>query len=84
MKPKRKKNIVIGCIYKHPKVSIKEFLNDYLEPLLIKLSFEEKEVILMGNFNINLLNCNTDTYTSDYIDTLYAPHSTPQSIPLQE
>ena len=26
----KKKNTVIGCIYKHPKVPIKEFLNDYL------------------------------------------------------
>ena len=55
----KKKNAVIGCIYKHPKVPVKEFLNDYLQPLLIKLSFEKKEVILMGDFNINL-NCNTN------------------------
>ena len=26
----------------------------------------------MGDFNINLLNCNTDKDTSDYIDTLYS------------
>ena len=38
----KKKNFVIGCIYKHPKVPVKEFLNDYLQPLLIKLSFEKK------------------------------------------
>ena len=31
----KKKNTVIGCIYKHRKVPIKEFLNDYLQPLLI-------------------------------------------------
>ena len=68
----KKKNTVIGCIYKHPKVPVKEFLNDYLQPLLIKLSFEKKEVILMGDFNINFLNCNTDKDTSDYIDTLYS------------
>ena len=56
----KKKNIVTGCIYKHPEVPVKEFLNDCLQPLLIKLSFEKKEVILMRDFNINLLNCNTD------------------------
>ena len=26
----------------------------------------------MGDFNINLLNCNTDKDTSDYIDTFYS------------
>ena len=40
----KKKNTVIGCIYKHPKVPVKEFLNDYLQPLLIKLSFEKKKL----------------------------------------
>ena len=38
----KKKNTVIGCTYKYPKVPIKEFLNDYLQLLPIKLSFEKK------------------------------------------
>ena len=46
--------------------------NDFLEPLLEKLSFEKKEVILMGDFNINLPNCNINKNTSDYVDTLYS------------
>ena len=49
-----------------------EFTNDFLEPLLEKLSFEKKEVILMRDYNINLLNCNIDKNTSDYVDTLYS------------
>ena len=40
----KKKNTVIDCIYKHPKLPIKEFLNYYLQPLLIKLSFEKKKL----------------------------------------
>ena len=55
-----KKNIV--CVYKHPKVPIKEFLNDFLEHLLVKLSFEKKRSHSMGGLNINLLNCNTKTH----------------------
>ena len=51
-------NMVIGCIYKHPKVSVSEFTEDYLVPLLEKLAKEKKETILMGDFNINMLNCN--------------------------
>ena len=43
LRPIRK--TVTDCIYKHPKISIKEFLNDYLQPLLIKLSFEKKKLL---------------------------------------
>ena len=68
----KKKNTTVGCIYKHPNVSVGEFTNDFLETLVEKLSFEKKEVILMGDFNINLLNCNIDKSTSDYVDTLYS------------
>ena len=46
----------IGCIYKHPNIPINEFLSYYLQPPLKKLSFENKEVLLMGDFNTNLLN----------------------------
>ena len=53
------------------------FTNDFLEPFLEKLSFKKKEVILMGDFNINLLNCNIDKNTSDYVDMLYSHASFP-------
>ena len=68
----QKRKTIVGCIYEHPNVSVGEFTNDFLEPLLEKLSFEKKEVILMGDFNINLLNCNIDKKTSDYVDTSYS------------
>ena len=50
-----KKNTILGSIYKHPNVSVGEFTNDFLEPLLKILSFEKKELILIGEFNIKLL-----------------------------
>ena len=59
-------NTVLGCIYKHPKVSVIEFMEDYLVPLLEKLAKEKKETILMGDFNINILNCNSDRHTKFY------------------
>ena len=67
----QKRKTIVGCIYKHPNVSVGEFANDFLERLLEKLSFKKKEVILMGDFNINL-NCNIDKNTSDYVDNLYS------------
>ena len=68
----KKKNAIASCIYKHPNISVGEFTNDFLKLLLKKLSFEKKGVILMVDFNINLLNCNIDKNTSDYVDILYS------------
>ena len=53
---KKGKNQIIGCIYKHPKMLISEFCEDVLNDLTEKLSKENTEIYLMGDFNINLLN----------------------------
>ena len=53
---KKGKNTIVGCIYKHPKLTIDEFKNQFLSPFPDKVSFENNEVFLMGDFNINLLN----------------------------
>ena len=37
----------------------------------------------MGDFNINILNCDSDKDTTDFIDTMH-PHYIPPSTPLQE
>ena len=70
MKPKRKTQLEAAFI--STKVLTKEFLNNYLQPILIKLSPEKKEVNLMGDFNINFPYYNTDKDTSDYIDIFYS------------
>ena len=51
-------NMVAGCIYKHPKQTILDFLDNHLLPLLEKLSHENKQILIMGDFNTNLLNYN--------------------------
>ena len=38
-------------------MSTDDFNSDFLHPLLDKANKEKKSVILMGDFNINLLNC---------------------------
>ena len=53
---KNEKNMVTGCIYKQPKQTIPDFLDNHLLPLLEKLSDENKQILIMGDFNINLLN----------------------------
>ena len=49
---------------------ITEFISDFLEPLLTKISFEEKEVVLLGNYSINLLNCESDKNTCDFLELM--------------
>ena len=49
------KNTIIGCIYRHPCMGPTEFNNVYLHDVLEKLSNENKAVVLMGDFNIDLL-----------------------------
>ena len=56
----KQKNIIIGCIYKHPKQGTREFTENYVLPLMNKLSREKKGILIMGDFNINLLNYNND------------------------
>ena len=44
--------------------------NEYLTPLPAKILREEKTYLLMGDFNINLLNKDTDHNISDSYDIL--------------
>ena len=43
-----------------------------MDLLLEKLSREKKEIILMGDLNINILNCDSGKDTADLADTIYA------------
>ena len=57
IKDKKSKNVICGSIYRHPNDNIMaydKFLG-YLELCLSKLSNENKEVYLCGNFNSDLL-----------------------------
>ena len=67
---KNKKNIIVGCIYKHPTMEITEFISDFMEPCLKKLSFEKKELVLLGDYNINLLNCDSDKNSGDFLELM--------------
>ena len=60
IKNKKSKNIICGSIYRHPNDNIMaydKFLG-YLELCLSKLSNENKEVYLCGDFNSDLLKLN--------------------------
>ena len=61
-------------------MEINEFISDYMTPLLQKLASENKSIFLMGDYNINLLQCNDNDHISEYFNILTSnnllPHIT--------
>ena len=73
-----KRNTICGCIYKHPSMKISRFNNEYLTPLLTNIQKEEKTCMLMGDFNINILNAEANINISEFYDNMsshfFAPY----------
>ena len=75
----KKSNLIVGCIYKHPCMDICTFNDHYLNPLLDNLSKEaNKTIVLLGDFNIDLLNFDTSEYVSTFLDDLASNSLQPQ------
>ena len=49
---------------------LSDFNTIFLSPLLEKLSLENKVLVLLGDFNVNLLNINTENSISDFLDIM--------------
>ena len=74
-----KSNLIVGCIYKHPCMDICTFNDHYLSPLLDNLSKEtNKTVVLLGDFNNDLLNFDTSEYVSTFLYDLASNSLQPQ------
>ena len=75
-----KKNIILGCIYRHPncKIPVNCFIDNYIEPMLDKLSTEDKLISLMGDFNIDLLKKDSNHDVNSFYNTMtshfFAPY----------
>ena len=48
----------------------KEFIDDYLHPLVEKISSENKLCFLMGDFNLNLIKTSSHSQTKSFINSL--------------
>ena len=60
----------MGFLYKHPNMDVLDFKNNYLNQIFETVSKERKQVFLLGDFNINLLNYNDHQPTNDFLDSL--------------
>ena len=52
----KKKKIIVGLIYRHPHIPINDFCDNFLIKCLNKIALLDNTCILMGEFNIDLLN----------------------------
>ena len=66
---KKQKNVVIGCIYRHPSQN-RECFYQAIKSKLEMLNNEGCEVYITGDINIDFFRYNTDNQISEYLDML--------------
>ena len=54
-----------------------DFNDEYLNPLSDKSISENKEVILLGDFNTDLLKCDSNKNVSNFLDIIYSTNFLP-------
>ena len=63
--------MIVGCIYKYPTLQINDFKSDFISPLLLKLQKKSsKRILVLGDFNIDLLKYELSDSINNFIDTL--------------
>ena len=72
-----KNNVICGCVYRPPFMSVK-FFNELLELFFSKLQSEKKYVYITGDFNVNILtqpNCSlaTQDFKNIFSSNFYSP-----------
>jgi len=61
-----KRNQVVGCVYRHPSSNFEPFKTEFLS-IIDKVKGENKDLWIIGDFNINLLNTSVnDKYIFDF------------------
>ena len=60
------KNILCCCAYRHPSFSPVRF-KEHLVSFLSQLTSENKCIFIMGDYNINLLNCESHPESNDFL-----------------
>ena len=74
---KNSKNLAVGSLCRHPCMQNSEFNDEYLKPLSEKLISENKEIILLGDFNIDFLKCDSNKNVSDFLGIIYSTNLVP-------
>ena len=67
--------MIIGCVYEHSKHVVNHFTNKHVIALLQKRFNENKDIVIRGDFNTNLINYNDDKKTSNFLDAMFIQSS---------
>ena len=72
------KNTTVGCIYKYHGLTTQDFNFDLLQPLIDKLATENKNIVFLGDFNVDLLHYESNNPTREFLDLMFSASLTPQ------
>ena len=72
----KSKNILCCCTYRHPHSEISKFI-DHFHEVLGNLAKENKQIAIMGEFNIDLLNYDSHTATNEFANMMFSHHFQP-------
>ena len=64
---KKHVNTLVGVMYRHPRKASDSTFLKYLEKTLDLISKENKKIVMMGDFNYNLLQHETNKYVKDFV-----------------
>ena len=73
-----KQNQILTTVYKHPSMNFSKFNHEYLTITLTKIKNENKNIIIMDNFNVNLINCIKNRGRYEFLEHLFNHNFTPQ------
>ena len=73
----KSKNLLCCCLYRHPSGDIANF-NNHISSILQKVQKENKSLlIIMGDFNINVVNYDSRPETNDFINRMVSHYLLP-------
>ena len=73
------KNYLLCCAYRHPNSAIDTF-SDYLQEILSNPAVSNKQIFIFVDFNIDLLNYNSNTPTTNFVNFLFSKQFLPYII----
>ena len=72
------RNIIVACVYRHPIMEVNKFNSLFLNILSENLLSEKnKEIVLLDDFNIDLLEYEKDHNTTDFLYQMYSASLVP-------
>ena len=66
------KNTIVGCIYKHPGLTIQEINFDFFQSLIDTLATENKNIVVLGDFNVHLLHYESNNPIREFLDLMFS------------